>query len=105
MVGIGGGIFLAPFLHFSNWDTSKKIAATASFFILVNSIAGLTGQYANPEFHIDWELTSILLVTVLIGGQIGSRMSNKLLNAIQLKKVTAILIAFVSLRILFKYLF
>lgn len=105
MVGIGGGIFLAPFLHISNWDTSKKIAATASFFILVNSIAGLTGQYANPEFHIDWELTSILLVTVLIGGQIGSRMSNKLLNAIQLKKVTAILIAFVSLRILFKYLF
>jgi len=54
MVGIGGGIFLAPLLHLSNWDTSKKIAATASFFILVNSIAGLAGQYANPKFTIDW---------------------------------------------------
>ena len=105
MVGIGGGIFLAPFLHLSNWGTSKKIAATASFFILVNSIAGLSGQYANPEFTIDWELTSVLLVTVFIGGQIGSRMSNQLLNAIQLKKATAILIAFVSIRILIKYLF
>ena len=104
MVGIGGGIFLAPLLHLTNWDTPKKIAATASLFILVNSIAGLGGQYINPEFAIDWKLTSVLLITVFIGGQIGSRFSNKFLNPIQLKKATAILIAFVSLRILWKYL-
>ena len=105
MVGIGGGIFLAPLLHLTNWDTPKKIAATASFFILVNSIAGLLGQYSNPDFSIDWNLTSILLVTVFIGGQIGSRISNQYLTPIQLKKATAILIAFVSIRILWKYLF
>ena len=105
MVGIGGGIFLAPLLHLTNWDTPKKIAATASFFILVNSIAGLLGQYTNPDFVIDWNLTSILLITVFIGGQIGSRLSNKLFNPIQLKKATAILIAFVSIRILIKYLY
>lgn len=104
MVGIGGGIFLAPLLHLTNWDSPKKIAATASFFILVNSISGLIGQYTNPTFTIDWNLTSILLVTVLIGGQIGSRLSNKLFTPIQLKKATAILIAFVSIRILIKYL-
>ncbi|APG64671.1 hypothetical protein LPB136_04525 [Tenacibaculum todarodis] len=105
MVGIGGGIFLAPLLHLTNWDSPKKIAATASFFILVNSIAGLAGQYTNPDFIIDWNLTSILIVTVLVGGQIGNRMSNKLFTPIQLKKATAILIAFVSIRILWKYLF
>ncbi|REH52468.1 hypothetical protein C7448_103203 [Tenacibaculum gallaicum] len=105
MVGIGGGIFLAPLLHLTNWDTPKKIAATASFFILVNSISGLIGQYTNPEFSIDWGLTSILLVTVFIGGQIGSRMSNQFFTPAQLKKATAILIAFVSIRILIKYLF
>ncbi|WP_299157273.1 sulfite exporter TauE/SafE family protein [uncultured Tenacibaculum sp.] len=104
MVGIGGGIFLAPLLHLTNWERPKKIAATASFFILVNSIAGLVGQYTNPEFTIDWNLTSILLVTVFIGGQIGSRMSTKLFTPIQLKKATALLIAFVSIRILIKYL-
>ena len=60
MVGIGGGIFLSPLLHLTNWDSPKKIAATASFFILVNSIAGLFGQYTNPDFFIDWSLTSIL---------------------------------------------
>jgi uncharacterized membrane protein YfcA len=105
MVGIGGGIFLAPLLHLTNWDTPKKIAATASLFILVNSIAGLGGQYLNPEFTIDWKLTTVLLIAVFIGGQIGSRFSNKFLSPIQLKKATAILIAFVSIRILWKYLF
>jgi hypothetical protein len=105
MVGIGGGIFLAPILHLTNWDTPKKIAATASFFILVNSIAGLAGQYANPDFYINWNLTSILLITVFIGGQIGRRMSNHYFSPIQLKKTTAILIAFVSVRILWNSLF
>jgi uncharacterized membrane protein YfcA len=105
MVGIGGGIFLAPLLHLTNWDTPKKIAATASVFILVNSIAGFMGQYSNPDFVIDWSLTGVLLGTVFIGGQIGSRKSNYFFTPIQLKKATAILIAFVSIRILWKYIF
>ena len=105
MVGIGGGIFLAPLLHLTNWDTPKKIAATASFFILVNSVSGLIGQYLNPDFYIDWNFTSVLLITVFIGGQIGSRLSNKFFSPVQLKRATAILIAFVSIRILVKYLY
>ncbi|TXD53032.1 MULTISPECIES: sulfite exporter TauE/SafE family protein [unclassified Polaribacter] len=105
MVGIGGGIFLAPILHLTNWDTPKKIAATASFFILVNSIAGLVGQYISPDFYINWNLTFILLITVFMGGQIGSRMSKSYFTPIQLKKATAVLIAFVSLRILWNSLF
>lgn len=104
MVGIGGGIFLAPLLHLTNWDTPKKIAATASFFILVNSISGLIGQYANPSFSVNWQLTSVLLIIVFAGGQIGNHLSNKLLTPILLKRATAILIAFVSLRILWKFL-
>lgn len=103
MVGIGGGIFLAPLLHLTKWDVPKKIAATASLFILVNSISGLVGQYFNPEFSINWEITSVLLATVFIGGQIGSRLSTKFFTAIQLKKATAILIAFVSIKILWNY--
>jgi uncharacterized membrane protein YfcA len=105
VVGIGGGIFLAPLLHLTNWDTPKKIAATASFFIFVNSVAGLFGQFSNPDFYLDWNLTTILLFTVFIGGQIGSRLSNTSFSPVQLKKATALLIAFVSIRILWKYLF
>ncbi len=104
MVGIGGGIFLAPLLHMTKWDNPKRIAATSSFFILMNSIAGLFGQYLNPNFSIDPAITIILMVTVLIGGQIGSRLSATLISPVKLKKGTALLIAFVSIRILWKYL-
>jgi hypothetical protein len=104
MVGIGGGIFLAPLLHLTHWDIPKKIAATASLFILVNSVSGLTGQVHNPDFIIDWELTTLLLITVFLGGQIGSRFSHRFFTPIQLKRATAILIAFVSLRILWNQL-
>ena len=103
MVGVGGGIFLAPLLHLTKWDSPKRIAATSSFFILVNSIAGLTGQYLNPNFSIDPVITVILMVTVFIGGQIGSRLSAKLISPVKLKKGTALLIAFVALRILWKH--
>ena len=105
MVGIGGGIFLAPILHFTNWNTPKKIAATASIFILVNSISGFFGQYLNPDFKINWNLTIILLITVFLGGQIGSRLSSQYFSQIQIKKATAVLIGIVSIRILLKYIF
>jgi len=104
MVGIGGGIFLAPLLHLTKWDTPKRIAATSSFFILVNSIAGLGGQYFNPNFSVEPTITIILMFTVLIGGQIGSRLSVKLISPSNIKKGTALLIAFVGLRILWKHL-
>jgi uncharacterized protein len=104
IVGIGGGIFLAPLLHLTKWDTPKRIAATSSFFILVNSIAGLGGQYLNPDFLIEPTITLIFMLTVLIGGQIGSRLSIKLISPVKLKRGTAILIAFVAIRLLWKHI-
>ncbi len=105
MVGIGGGIFLAPFLHLSNWDTPKRIAATASFFILVNSLAGLAGQVQNPEFYFEPNIAFILMITVFFGGQIGSRLSAAKIPPFVIKRMTALLIAFVGIRILFKYIY
>ncbi|WP_372795330.1 sulfite exporter TauE/SafE family protein [Lutibacter sp.] len=104
MVGIGGGVFLAPLLHLTKWDTPKRIAATSSFFILVNSIAGLGGQYLNPEFSIEPTITIILMFTVFIGGQIGSRLSANFISPLNIKKGTALLIAFIGVKILWKYL-
>ncbi len=105
MVGIGGGIFLAPLMHLTHWDTPKRIAAMASFFILANSISGFLGQYFNPDFNINWKFTGILLLVVFIGGQIGRRLSDRFFSPVQLKKATAVLIVFVSIRILWNYIF
>ena len=103
MVGIGGGVFLAPFLHLTNWDTPKRIAAAASFFILVNSLAGLIGQLQNPEFYFEPNIAFLLMVTVFFGGQIGSRLSATKISPLVIKRTTALLITFVGIRILLKY--
>ena len=44
IVGIGGGIFLSPILFLIKADRPKYIVATASLFILINSISGILGQ-------------------------------------------------------------
>ncbi len=103
MVGVGGGVFLAPFLHLTNWDTPKRIAATASFFILVNSLAGLFGQLQNPEFYFEPNIAFLLMVTVFFGGQIGSRLSAARISPLVIKRTTALLITVVGIRILLKY--
>jgi len=99
LVSIGGGIFLSPVLHFIRWDAVKKISALASVFILVNSISGLAGQLSRSA-SFDWKFTLPLLVAVLIGGQIGSRLGAKRFNPIYIKRITAIVILVAGLNIL-----
>ena len=104
IVGIGGGIFLSPFLHLSKWDTPKIIASTSAVFILVNSIAGLTGQIVEHGFTIDLGSILMLVVAVLVGGQIGVRLTLFRFNPFVVRRVTAVVILFVSLRLLYMHL-
>jgi uncharacterized membrane protein YfcA len=104
MVGIGGGIFLAPLLHLTRWDRAKVIAATASFFILVNSMAGIAGQLSSDIPVLDFRLIGILTGSVFIGGQMGARLSAYKINPIVVKRLTGILVLFVALRLISKHL-
>lgn len=104
-VGIGGGIFLSPILHFRRWDSAKRIAACATFFILVNSCAGLLGLWSKGlALGTNFNFFLALLAAVLVGGQIGARTSITRLKQFQVRKITSILIFIVALRILYKYL-
>jgi uncharacterized protein len=104
MVGIGGGIFLAPLLNLMKWDTSKKIAATASLFILVNSIAGISGQLTNFSPDINYGHILWLGAAVLAGGQAGSRMGALKFNHLAVRRVTAVLVFVAGCQVLIKYL-
>lgn len=104
MVGIGGGIFLSPLLNLMKWDTAKKIAATASVFILVNSIAGIAGQYNNFTGSLNITRIVLLCVAVLAGGQIGSRMSAIKFNHLVIRRMTAILVLAAGIEVLFKHI-
>lgn len=103
LVGIGGGIFLAPLLHLVRWDSARRIAATASLFILINSLSGLVGQLAKSGAARFGEALAgglPLLVAVVVGGQIGSLLALRLLPETAIRWLTAALTAWVGLRLL-----
>lgn len=105
LVGIGGGIFLAPFLHLVRWGRAHEIAGAASFFILVNSLTGLWGQLVKLGDLERLEALSgywPLPVAVLAGGLAGSFIGARRLPAGAVKKVTGALILWVAARLLWK---
>ena len=103
LIGIGGGIFLSPFLHLIRWDKTKVIAGTASFFILVNSISGLAGQLSVRNQINDWRPILFLILTVFVGGQLGSRWGSGKLSPQTVRMITAVLVLLVGVRIVIKY--
>ncbi len=103
LVGIGGGIFLAPLLHLTRWKDPRAIAATASIFILVNSLFGLVGQVLKQGPSVLGGAIGAalpLLIAVAIGGQIGSLMAVKFLPQRAIRWLTAVLVIWVGVRLL-----
>lgn len=107
ITGIGGGIFLAPILHLLNKVRAKTIAATACLFIFFNSIAGLIGQLSKNGISVlDTEhLKSLIFLplSVLIGGLIGNRVAIKYFTPLQLRRMTALLVFIVAIRLLLRW--
>lgn len=100
LVGIGGGIFLAPILNHMTWDKSIKIAALASFFILVNSVSGIVGLISQGTFSLPFVEAVGLICAVFVGGQIGIRLSLSRLTGTSIKVITAILVLAVGIRVI-----
>ena len=108
MVGIGGGIFLAPILYYLRWADSKTIAALCSFFILVNSLAGLAGQLVKNGAGVIPEIAEIalpLMAATLLGGLLGARLLLEYLSPNKIQQLTALLIIFVATRLLLQLYF
>lgn len=108
MVGIGGGIFLAPILYYLRWADSKTIAALCSFFILVNSLAGLAGQLVKNGAGVIPEIAEValpLMTATLLGGLLGARLLLEYLSPNKIQQITALLIIFVATRLLLQLYF
>lgn len=97
--GIGGGIYLSPLLNLMDWKNPRTIASLASVFILVNSIAGITGLTIAGTFQINPDLILQLIVAVVLGGSIGSYLSNEKFNVRIIGMLTAVLVIYVGLRL------
>lgn len=101
VVGIGGGIFLAPLLYLLRWDGPRRIAATCAAFILVNSIAGLAGQASKGVGTTAAVLGEhgLLFPAVLLGGLLGAGLGARRIEPQWVRIVTALLILYVAGRL------
>lgn len=106
LTGIGGGIYLAPLLHWLRWGPPREIAGAASLFILVNSIAGLAGQATKlTGINMAGVATSYwpLLVAVLVGGQVGSRLGAAGFPETWLRRITGAVVLYAAVRLLLRF--
>ncbi len=98
LVGVGGGIFLTPVLLLMNWTETKKAAGISALFILVNSISGLAGNFAQVK-----QLSSGVFVWIfaaVIGGIIGATLGSKRFNSLTLRRVLAIVLLFAGVKLI-----
>ena len=90
LTGTGGGIFLTPLLLFMHWARTKTAAAVSALFILVNSVAGLLGNYSSTK---QFPLFALVLVAAAgVGGAIGSYAGSRRLDPISIKRFLAIVL-------------
>jgi uncharacterized membrane protein YfcA len=75
LTGTGGGIFLTPLMLFFHWAHIRQAAATSALFILVNSIAGLTG-FVSAKQPVPF-LALILAAAAISGGALGSYLGSR----------------------------
>jgi uncharacterized membrane protein YfcA len=99
LVGVGGGIFLTPVLLLTNWTETKKAAGISAMFILVNSIAGLLGNYAQiSALPVNvW----LWVVAAVGGGIIGSSLGSGYFESITLRRVLAIVLLTAGVKLIF----
>lgn len=72
LIGIGGGVFLAPVLSYARWGSPKQIAGATTVLVWTASVGGLAGQFTR---HDGWAYLwpyAPLFLAVFLGGQLGS---------------------------------
>ncbi len=97
LTGVGGGIFLSPLLLLLGWANLRTTAATSVVFILVNSAAGLAGQFATID-HLPSQLPAWMVVVVL-GGLLGSWLGARRLPSPALRGVLAAVLLAAGLKL------
>jgi len=97
-IGVGGGIFLSPLLLFMGWARTKETAGVSAAFILVNSVAGISGNLASVKFLPDTIYP--LAFAAVFGGIIGSRLGSRRFVNITLYRLLAVVLVIAGVKLI-----
>lgn len=98
LTGTGGGIFLSPLLLLAGWAGPRRVAGLAAPFILLNSLAGLAGLRLGETAWPDG--VGVLVVAVLAGGLVGTRLGTQRLPGRALVALLAAVLLVASVKLL-----
>ncbi len=101
MIGVGGGSLIMPILILLGYDAKK--AAYAVSFVIPFSTLGAFFTYLS-FVHMDWILLGVVTVAAIIGGYLGDLIMHYRLTPQQVKKLIAIVLILLAIKMLFKLL-
>jgi uncharacterized membrane protein YfcA len=101
MLGLGGGFIIAPILMMMGYKT-KEAAATTAFVVTFSSFSGYLGHVS--QGHMNWWLTAIVVLAVIIGSQLGSRYMTQKARSKQVKVLYAIVLLLIAVKMVFDVL-
>lgn len=101
LVGVGGGIFLTPLLLLLNWSEAKTAAGISAAFILVNSVAGLVGNYTRTAAAGLGPEVALWIAAAVFGGIIGTTLGSKYFNSLALRRVLAAVLVIAGIKLIF----
>lgn len=104
LTGIGGGVYLSPFLYFSKWGEERKIAATTSLFIAVNSWVALAPMLLQSKNLLLENSTYYLIGAVLTGAFLGNLSALKFIPKNGIRLITIGILLYAGIRLLLRSL-
>jgi len=101
IIGIGGGIILSPIILIMKWADTKQTAALSAFFILLNSVAGLSARLVHGSFGLilSQEL-AIYVVFAFLGALVGSHLGVNIFSKTVFKRVLVIVVVFAAVKLI-----
>jgi hypothetical protein len=101
MLGLGGGFIVAPILMWMGYRT-KEAAATTALVVTFSSFSGYLGHVAQGQMN--WPLTIVVVLAVLIGSQLGGRYMTQKAKSKQVKLVYATVLLLIAFKMVFDVL-
>jgi len=98
MLGLGGGFIIAPILMMMGYKT-KEAAATTAFVVTFSSISGYLGHVS--QGHMNWWLTAIVVIAVIIGSQTGGRYMTRKAKSKQVKIIYAVVLLLIAVKLVY----
>jgi len=101
MLGLGGGFIIAPILMMMGYKT-KEAAATTAFVVTFSSFSGYLGHVS--QGHMNWPLTIIVVLAVVIGSQLGGSYMTQKAKSKQVKVIYAIVLILIAIKMSYEVL-